>query len=159
MAVRKKLRAETAMVDISSKEIVHRTAVAEGSIRLTAKSMAAIRQGGNRKGDVLTIAELAGISAAKKTYDLIPLCHQIPLNHVTLKFRVGEKGVGCTATVEADWKTGVEMEALTAVSVALLTVWDMVKRTEKDSRGQYRTAMIERISVVRKEKVKTSGSP
>lgn len=159
MAVRKKMRAETEMVDISSKDIVHRTAVAEGSIRLTAESIEAIKRGGNRKGDVLTIAELAGISAAKRTFDLIPLCHQIPLNHVSMKFSVGERSVKCTGTVEADWKTGVEMEALTAVSVALLTVWDMVKRTEKDSKGQYKTARIDGISVVRKEKVSVSGRP
>ncbi len=152
MAVRKKLRPETSMVNITSKRTVHRTAEAVGSIRLGDASMASI-SGENRKGDVLSVAEIAGISAAKRTSELIPLCHQIPLNSVSLKLTVGKGSVHCRCTVEADWRTGVEMEALTAVSVALLTVWDMVKRTEKDSNGQYPATRISDISVVRKEKV------
>lgn len=152
MAVREKVSAETKMVDISSKAVIHRTATAEGSIALGAASIALIRRGGNRKGDILAIAEMAGIGAAKKTAELIPLCHQIPLNAVSVTFTVAARKVSCRCTVEADWRTGVEMEALSAVSVALLTVWDMVKKTEKDEAGQYPSTEITGIRVTKKVK-------
>ena len=152
MAVRKKMMPEISMVDITPKKSVHRIAVAEGSISLSGRSIRAIREG-SAKGDVLAVAEIAGISAAKRTSELIPLCHQIPLNVVDVKLRIKGGGVSCACRVEADWKTGVEMEALTAVSVALLTVWDMVKKTEKDEGGQYPSTLISGISVVRKKKV------
>lgn len=158
MAVGKKVRPETTMVDISSKRTVHRKAVAEGSIRLGAASIEMLGKGG-AKGDVLTVAEIAGISGAKKTSDLVPLCHQIPLNSVKIAFSVGKDGVRCRCTVEADWRTGVEMEALTGVAVSLLTVWDMVKSTEKDRGGQYPFTEIDNISVVSKEKVEHHVGP
>lgn len=152
MAVRKKVRAETSMVNIGPKRSVRRRAVASGSISLSAQSIRAIGELSGRKGDVLAVAEIAAISAAKRTSELIPLCHQIPLESVEARFSLKEGSVECTCTVEAEWKTGVEMEALTAVSVGLLTVWDMVKRSEKDAAGQYPGTSIVSIGVVRKEK-------
>lgn len=156
MAVRKKMRPETSMVNIAPKRVVRRTAVAEGSILLGDESIESILRGGP-KGDVLTIAEVAGIGAAKRTSELIPLCHQIPLNSVSIKFKTEKGRVNCICTVEADWKTGVEMEALTGVAVSLLTVWDMVKRTEKDQAGQYPVTEIRDIRVVKKKKVDNVG--
>ncbi len=151
MAVRKSARAETIMVNVASKRVVRRVAVAEGSIRLRKESIATIR-GSNRKGEVLTIAEIAGINAAKRTSEIIPLCHHIPLSGIDVKLTVKEDGISCRCTVEAKWSTGVEMEALTAVSAALLTVWDMTKRTEKDDDGQYPSTGISGIRVVSKKK-------
>lgn len=141
------------MVDISGKPVVHREAIAEGVIRLRPETIRLIREGRVEKGDVLTAASLAGILAAKKTPELIPLCHPIPLNKVDVKCEViGEESVRCVARVVTDAKTGVEMEALTAVAVALLTVWDMVKKYEKDEQGQYPYTRIEYIRVVEKIK-------
>jgi cyclic pyranopterin phosphate synthase len=151
MAVGKGARAETSMVNIGSKPVVRRVAVAEGSIRLRKESIASVR-GRNRKGDVLTVAEIAGISAAKRTSELIPLCHQIPLTGVEVKFRIDGDTIRCMSRVEANWSTGVEMEALAAVSASLLTVWDMTKRTEKDENGLYPSTRISGIRVVSKKK-------
>ncbi len=117
------------MVDVSGKEVTARTAVAEGFIRVSSETFAAIEEETGPKGNVLATAELAGSMATKRTAELIPLCHTIPLTHadVSAVLQPDLPGVRVTATVRATARTGVEMEALTAVSVALLTVYDMVK--------------------------------
>ena len=121
------------MVDVSDKAVTSRTAVAEGRIRMTAETLTLITEGRAKKGDVLGVARLAGIMAAKRTADLIPLCHPLALTRVTLDLTPdpGLPGVHITATVKTSGQTGVEMEALTAVSVACLTVYDMLKAAEK----------------------------
>ncbi|TNF37536.1 MAG: cyclic pyranopterin monophosphate synthase MoaC [Gammaproteobacteria bacterium] len=124
---------EAHMVDVGQKDISHRTAVAEGRIFMQADTLALIQQGNHKKGDVLGIARIAGIMAAKKTSDLIPLCHPISLTHVDIELITDETlpGVHCKATVECKGVTGVEMEALTAVQVALLTIYDMCKAVDR----------------------------
>ena len=125
------------MVDVAGKAATHRVAVAGGQIRMLAATLAVIQQGTAKKGDVLGIARIAGIQAAKKTSDLIPLCHPLALTRVALEFdAVPEQGaepahVACTATVETVGATGVEMEALTAVQIALLTIYDMCKAIDR----------------------------
>ena len=144
------------MVDITGKKPVYRQATAYGRIRLRKETVKRILEGGVEKGDPLTVAQLAAIAAAKKTPDLLPFCHPIPITHVDARCRVeDEEHVGCTVTVKTVAQTGVEMEALTAVAVALLNIWDMVKKYEKDERGQYPFTAIEEIRVV--EKVKEEG--
>jgi cyclic pyranopterin phosphate synthase len=140
------------MVDISGKEMVPRSATATGRLKLKKETMEAIREGRIKKGDPLTVAEVAAIQAVKKTPDLIPLCHNIPLGSVDVKFTLGEEEVAAACTVNAVYRTGVEMEALTGVSVALLNVWDMVKYLEKDMEGQYPDAVITDIRVTEKRK-------
>ncbi len=122
------------MVDVSDKEITSRVAVAEGFITMNATTFALVAEGRAEKGDVLGIARLAGIMAAKQTSNLIPLCHPLPITKVTVDLIPDESlpGVRISATVKTTGKTGVEMEALTAVSVAALTVHDMVKAVQKD---------------------------
>lgn len=119
------------MVDVSGKPTTTRTAVAAGRITMTAETLTAIRAGTAAKGDVLATARIAGIMAAKRTSDLIPLCHPLPLSSVTIHLAPDEAGITATATARTDGKTGVEMEALTAVSVALLTLYDMTKAMDK----------------------------
>lgn len=119
------------MVDVSGKAATAREAVATGRIAMSPEAAAAIRTGTALKGDVLAIARVAGIMAAKKTAELIPLCHPLPLTRVAIDLVVDETGVTATATAATDAKTGVEMEALTAVSVALLTIYDMAKAIDK----------------------------
>ena len=119
------------MVDVSAKATTAREAVAEGRIRMSAAAAAAIRDGAAAKGDVLAVARVAGIMAAKRTAELIPLCHPLPLSGVTLDLVVGAGDVTATASVRTTHTTGVEMEAMTAVSVALLTVYDMAKSLDK----------------------------
>lgn len=121
------------MVDVADKAISHRRAVAGGQIVMQPATLALIEQGGHKKGDVLGVARLAGIMAAKKTAELIPLCHPLALTHVNLDFTVDSAAhcVRCVATVETDGKTGVEMEALTAVQIALLTIYDMCKAVDR----------------------------
>ncbi|MDF1824439.1 MAG: cyclic pyranopterin monophosphate synthase MoaC [Verrucomicrobiales bacterium] len=120
-----------AMVDISEKSIVRREAIAKGFIELQAETLAAISTGNLPKGDVLAVARIAGIQAAKRTAELIPLCHQLPLTKVAVDFSIETEGVLIEATVRTDAKTGVEMEALSAVSVAALTIYDMCKAIDK----------------------------
>lgn len=122
------------MVDVSDKPITARTAVAEGHIKMTAETLALVTEGRADKGDVLGIARIAGIMGAKKTADLIPLCHPLPITKVALELTADESlpGIRITATVKTGGQTGVEMEALTAVSTAALTVYDMVKAVQKD---------------------------
>ena len=119
------------MVDVGGKADTQRVAVAEGRILMSAAALTAIRDGSVPKGDVLAAARIAGIMAAKKTADLIPLCHPLALDAVTLDFTIEAQGVRVTATASLTGRTGVEMEALTAVSVALLTVYDMAKAIDK----------------------------
>ena len=124
------------MVDVSDKEVTDRTAVAEGLVLMTPDTLALVTEGTAKKGDVLGVARLAGIMGAKKTSDLIPLCHPLPITKVALELapEPGLPGVRITATVKTSGQTGVEMEALTAVSTAALTVYDMLKAAEKGMR-------------------------
>lgn len=121
------------MVDVTSKAATHRVATAQGRITMNAATLAIILEGSARKGDVLGIARIAGIMAAKKTSDLIPLCHPLALTRVALDFHSdeGNASIVCHATVETVGPTGVEMEALTAVQVALLTIYDMCKAADR----------------------------
>lgn len=125
------------MVDVAGKAATHRRAVAAGRIEMQAQTLALIRSGSAKKGDVLGIARIAGIQAAKKTSDLIPLCHPLALTRVAVEFATADATatvpahVVCTATVETVGPTGVEMEALTAVQVALLTIYDMCKAVDR----------------------------
>ncbi len=119
------------MVDVGAKPETSREAVAEGFIRIHPTALAAIKNGDAPKGDVLGTARIAGIMAAKKTGELIPLCHPLALDAVNLDFVIEDAGVRATATASLTGKTGVEMEAMTAVSVALLTVYDMAKALDK----------------------------
>jgi cyclic pyranopterin phosphate synthase len=119
------------MVDVSAKAETAREATAAGRITMSAQAADAIRAGAVKKGDVLAVARVAGIMAAKKTSDLIPLCHPLPISGVTLDLVVEPDGVTATATVRTTHTTGVEMEALTAVTVALLTVYDMAKALDR----------------------------
>lgn len=143
------------MVDITEKEVSFRQATAHGFIRLKSETIEAIRRGNLPKGDVLTVSKAAAILAVKRTWELIPLCHPIPITGVDVDLRVVDDGVEATVTVRSTAKTGVEMEALTGIAVALLTVWDMVKSIEKDEKGQYPLTEITGIKVV--EKVKESS--
>ena len=121
------------MVDVGAKPDTERLAIARGEVRMKPETLALIRGGTMKKGDVLTVAQVAGIGAAKRTSELIPLCHPLPINHVDVTLELDETlpGVVITASVKTTGKTGVEMEALTAVSVAALTVYDMAKAAEK----------------------------
>jgi cyclic pyranopterin phosphate synthase len=142
-----------AMVDVSGKAEIFREATAAGTIKLKAETVSLIQSGKIAKGDPLYTAKIAGVMAAKKTSGLIPLCHPLPLTNVVVDVKVSDEGtVTATATVKTKAQTGVEMEALTAVSVALLTVWDMTKQYEKDAAGQYPSTAIENIHVVKKFK-------
>jgi cyclic pyranopterin phosphate synthase len=142
-----------AMVDISDKPEVFREATATGTIRLKPETVRLINKGKIAKGDPLQTAKVAGILAAKKTSTLIPLCHPLPLTNVEVETKVlGKCTVQVTSTVKTKAQTGVEMEALTATAVGLLTIWDMVKQYEKDAKGQYPLTAIEGIRVVKKVK-------
>lgn len=119
------------MVDVGGKDATRREAVARGRIDMVPDAVRAIRDGSAIKGDVLAVARVAGIMGAKKTSDLIPLCHPLPLTRVAIDLAVDDTGVVATATAATEGKTGVEMEALTAVTVALLTIYDMAKAIDK----------------------------
>jgi len=119
------------MVDVSAKAETAREATAKGSVRMRPETLALIRAGDAPKGDVLAAARLAGIFAAKRTADLIPLCHPIPLSAITIDLSLNEDSIDITATVRSTGRTGVEMEALTAVSVTALTLYDMVKSVDR----------------------------
>jgi len=141
------------MVDISSKKVVYREAVAYGRIKLRPSTIAAIKEGRVEKGDPLTVAAIAGILATKQTPILIPMCHPIEITKIDVDcFIEDNEHVACRARVKAVARTGVEMEALTAVSIALLNVWDMVKKLEKDESGLYPYTRIEEIRVESKIK-------
>lgn len=119
------------MVDVSAKQVTERSAVAEGSIAMSSESLNAIREKAFAKGDVLTVAQLAGIMGSKRTSDIIPLCHPLPLTNSKVELTLVENGVHALCTVKTSGRTGVEMEALTGVSVALLTIYDMCKSMDK----------------------------
>ena len=140
------------MIDITSKNVTVRTAVAEGQIKLKKDTIKLIKQNKVTKGNVLTTAQISGIQAVKKTPNMIPLCHQLPINKIDIEFEIKDDSIIVICTVKTESKTGVEMEALTGASVALLTIWDMVKSNEKDSSGQYPDTEIDSIRVVKKEK-------
>jgi len=141
------------MVDVSGKDEIFREATATGTIKLKSETINLIKTGKIAKGDPLYTAKIAGVMAAKKTSSLIPLCHPLPLTNVQVDVKVLNEGtVEVSATVKAKAQTGVEMEALAAVSMGLLTVWDMTKQYEKDAAGQYPSTAIENIHVVRKFK-------
>ena len=134
------------MVDVAAKAETERTAIATGALRMAAATLAALRAGQTPKGDPLIVAQIAGVMGAKRTADLIPLCHSLPLSQADVSFELDEAlpGVRATATTRVVARTGVEMEALTAVSVALLTVYDMLKAID-------RGMQIEGIRLLRKE--------
>jgi cyclic pyranopterin monophosphate synthase len=142
------------MVDITEKPPIFRRATATGSILLQEATIEAIKSGRVKKGEVLTTARLAAILAVKDTPRLIPLCHPIPITGLEVNFDLEERRVQATVTVTSVGKTGVEMEALTGVAVALLNVWDMVKYLEKDETGNYPETEIEGIAVCEKKKEK-----
>jgi cyclic pyranopterin monophosphate synthase len=121
------------MVDVGAKPLTRREAVAEGSIRMSREAFRAIRTGALKKGDAMALARVAGIAAAKKTSELIPLCHGVPLDHLGVEVRFGRDGrtVDVMATARARYSTGVEMEAMVAVTAALLTLYDMVKAIDR----------------------------
>ncbi len=124
---------EAHMVDVGNKEVTKRVAVAEGQIMMLENTLDLIKQGNHKKGDVLGVARIAGIMAAKKTSDLIPLCHPLALTKVTVDFKIlqDEVAIQCRTQVETSGQTGVEMEALTATQIALLTVYDMCKAVDR----------------------------
>ena len=127
-------RGEASMVDVSAKAPATREAVAEARILLDKKALELVRKNQIQKGDVLSVARIAGIQAAKQTAQLIPLCHQIPLSKVSVDFSVGKDGIHISAMAKTIHQTGVEMEALTAASVAALTIYDMCKAVDKSMR-------------------------
>ncbi len=140
------------MVDISEKPDVTRRAVAAGGIRLKPETIEAIKNKKIVKGEVLETARIAAVMAVKSTPYAIPMCHQIPVTGIDIKFEVGKEVIEATVEVRSLGKTGVEMEALHGVSVALLTIWDMVKSAEKDETGNYPATEIRNIRVIEKFK-------
>jgi len=141
-------------VDISGKNDITREAVAAGKIFLRSETLVAIREGKVVKGNVLATARVAATLAVKNTATIIPMCHPISISSIAVDFTDGDGYIEATVVVKMTGKTGVEMEALTGVSVALLTVWDMVKSAEKDKDGQYPVTRITDIRVVEKKKGK-----
>lgn len=142
----------TRMVDISGKRDSSRMAIARGEIVLNEATIEAIREGRVVKGNALTTAEVAGIMALKRTHEVIPLCHPIQITAAEIGFELLKRKISAECKVEANYRTGVEMEALVGVTVALLTIWDMVKYLEKDRTGNYPRTRIEGIAVVEKRK-------
>jgi len=140
------------MVDVGGKSEMRRLAVAAGNIYLRPETLAAIRNGTVIKGNVLATARVAATLAVKDTFRIIPMCHAIPVSAVEVDFDQKEDHIEATVLVRSVGKTGVEMEALTGVSVALLTIWDMVKSAEKDEKGQYPVTRIEAVRVLQKQK-------
>lgn len=141
------------MVEVGDKPIIKRNALARGRIYLKESTIDLIKNEEIKKGNVLVTAQIAAISAVKSTHHLIPLCHALKITGVDIDFQVESNYIGATLSVRSAGKTGVEMEAITGVSVALLTVWDMVKSVEKDEDGQYPLTRISDIEVVKKEKI------
>lgn len=133
------------MVDVGDKPDMHRIAIAEGFIRLKQETLKLISENEIKKGDVLTVAEIAGIAGGKRTSELIPLCHPLPITQIEVDTEIVEDGVRITATARCTGKTGVEMEALTAVNIALLTIYDMCKAVDNEM-------ILEDIKLLSKEK-------
>lgn len=150
----------TGIIDVGSKPVVSREAVATGLLRLSPESLDVVANGRSVKGDVREASTIAAIQAVKETPRMLPHCHPIPIEGCTIDWAVeqdAEGGVGggallCTVTVRTHWTTGVEMEALCGVNAGLLCAWDMLKSIEKDSEGQYPSAQIDGVRVIRKSK-------
>ena len=140
------------MVDISPKEVIVREATAVGEIKLKPSTINRLKAGKLEKGDAVAAAEVAAIQAAKNTSQLLPFCHSIPITTVRTSHTVQRDSLRVESYVKGQAKTGVEMEALTAASTYLLTIWDMVKQYEKDSKGQYPTTQILKLRVTKKVK-------
>jgi len=141
------------MVDITGKPKIYREATATGKIRLKPETINLIKSGKVEKGDPIYTAKIAGTLAAKETSILIPFCHPLPLTNVKVEIEILDKStIKVSSTVKTEAQTGVEMEALVATAISLLTIWDMVKQYEKDERGQYPSTVIEDIRVVEKIK-------
>ncbi len=144
---------QPSMIDITKKDIIYREAIAYGRIKLRKETIKLIKENKIEKGDPFQVATIAGILAAKKTPTLLPMCHPIEITNVSVECSIeDEEHIGCKARVKAIARTGVEMEALTAVSIALLNIWDMVKKYEKDEEGLYPYTRIENIIVENKIK-------
>ena len=143
------------MIDISEKDTIIRIATASGKIKLKKETIERIVNKQVEKGDAFTVAKVSAINAVKKVPDLIPFCHPIPITNVDVDFDVEDNTIKATCKVKSIAKTGVEMEALTGVSIALLNLWDVVKMYEKDKDGQYPSTQIYDIKVV--EKIKEQG--
>jgi cyclic pyranopterin monophosphate synthase len=141
------------MVEVGAKPMQIRKAIAKGEIYLQNKTIEMIVNDEIKKGNVLTTAQVAGIQAVKKTSEIIPLCHPLNISGIELDFDVKESKIIAECSVKLNGQTGVEMEALTGVSAALLTIWDMVKSVEKDKNGQYPNTKISNIEVIKKEKI------
>ena len=140
------------MIDISDKAVIHREAEAVGRIELKPKTVEAIKSGKIDKGDPISVAKVASVLAVKRTPETIPLCHPVPITSVSIEFDIGRTSIDARCRVVADYMTGVEMEALMGVTVALMTIWDMVKYMEKDDEGQYPSTSITAVRVVEKKK-------
>ena len=140
-------------VDISNKPVALRRALAEGTIALKPETISAIKQGSIEKGNVLNTATVAAVLATKQTSQIIPLCHPIPLTSIQVNYSLGDSTIKAIVEVKSEGQTGVEMEAITGVSVALLTIWDMVKSVEKDETGNYPVTKIQDIRVLEKTKI------
>jgi len=140
------------MIDVSNKKIVYRSATAAGKIKLKKTTIKTIREAGIKKGAPLTVGEIAAILAVKKTPELIPLCHNIPIGQVDVAYSFTEDSIEARCSVVTHAQTGVEMEALMGVTTALLNIWDMTKYLEKDEDGQYPYAVITDIRVLEKRK-------
>lgn len=145
-------KTKPSMVDITAKPEVYREATAKGKIKLKPETIKLIKEGQIEKGDPLSTAKIAGTLAAKNTSQLIPLCHPLPITNIQIHTKTSDEQVEVEATVKTTAKTGVEMEALVATTVALLTIWDMTKQYEKDAHGQYPSTSIEEIKVIKKIK-------
>ncbi len=149
----------TSQRPIHGKQLIYRRAVARGELRLRPSTVQAIRRGRVEKGDIVPAAELAGLLAMKRTPDLLPHCHPVPLTGSRVDVTVVPSGVRVEAEAEAIYRTGVEMEALTGATVALLTVWDMIKYLEKNAAGNYPTTRLGPVRVVVKEKSTMENRP
>jgi cyclic pyranopterin phosphate synthase len=141
------------MVEVGEKPKQKRKAIATGKIKLQKETIAMIQNQEIKKGNVLTTAQIAAINAVKNTSNLIPLCHPLSITGIDVDFEIKNNEIIATLSVNSLGQTGVEMEAITGVSVGLLTIWDMVKAVEKDENGQYPDTMISNISVIKKEKI------
>ncbi len=142
----------TGIIDVGSKPIVAREAVATGLLHLSLESLDIVANGRSPKGDVREASTVAAIQAVKETPRILPHCHPIPIEGCTVDWTIEEQALRCTVSVRTHWTTGVEMEALCGVNAGLLCAWDMLKSIEKDSKGQYPTAHLDGVQVVRKSK-------
>ncbi len=138
------------MIDVSDKMDVERVARAHGSIKLGYKSIDAIKKGEVKKGDAIECARIAGTLAVKRVHELVPYCHQVPLDYIGFDFSINDESIDCECEVKANYRTGVEIEAILGVEISLLVIWDMVKYIEKDENGQYPITCISEIRVIEK---------